>query len=94
MGDVLESAVGRTVLATCNARFLLEMEHSEVDLARQTFQLSPGEVEFLESCARTDEYADGLLLLGKQRTGLRVLRAPTLIHRLITTRPGEWGRQQ
>ncbi len=94
VGDVLESAVGRTVLAACNARFLLEMEHSEVDLARQTFQLSPGEVEFLEGCTRTDEYSDCLLLLGKQRTGLRVLRAPTLIHRLITTRPGEWGRRQ
>lgn len=92
VGDVLESAAGRTVLAVCNARFLLEMEPAEIDLARQTFRLSRGEVEFLGSCARTDEYSDGLLLLGKQRTGLRILRAPELIHRLITTRPGEWGR--
>ncbi len=94
VADVLESGVGRTVLGLCNAKFLLEMEHSEADLARQTFNLSRGEVEFLGSCARTDEHSDCLLLLGKQHTGLRIPRAPELIHRLITTRPGEWGRNR
>ncbi len=89
VGDVVSTELGRTLLNMCHAKFLLEMEQNELELAAQTFRLTAGEVEYLQGCGRTSEYSDCLLLLGKQRVGLRILRAPVLTHRLITTKPGE-----
>jgi len=85
--DVVSSPIGRTVINNCHTVFLLQLKPTEIPLARDAFKLSPGEVEFLEGCERTERYSDCLLSLGKRRIGLRVLRAPESVHRLITSLP-------
>lgn len=82
--DVLQTDAGRTILGNCYTKVLMQMESAEVDRAREAFKLTVGEEAFLRSCGRTEQYADCLLLLGPQHVGLRVLRAPAEIHRLIT----------
>ena len=90
--DVVSSVMGRTILNICHTTLLLEMKSDEIRLAKETFDLTPGEVEFLKGCRRTDKYSDGLLLLGKQHVGLRVPKAPAGVHRLITA-PRRRGRE-
>jgi type IV secretory pathway VirB4 component len=85
--DMLESKTGQTIISNCDSKFLLAMEAHEVALAQQTFNLTPGEVEFLRRCGRGEDYADCLLLLGQQHTGLRIHQAPAGIHRLIEAKP-------
>lgn len=85
--DVVSSVIGRTIINNCHTVFLLQLKPTEIPLARDAFKLSPGEVEFLEGCERTERYSDCLLSVGRRRIGLRILRAPDAVHRLITSRP-------
>lgn len=86
--DVVSSPIGRTLINNCFVKVLLQMEPGEARLTAESFNLTPGELDYLLGCERTERYSDCLLILGKRRMGLRVLKAPAGIHRLLTARPG------
>ncbi len=87
-GDLLESELGRAVVANAATQILLRQAPQALSRLVESFDLSEGERAFLAG-ARPGE---GLLIGGADRVGFRALASPAE-HRLITTDPAELARE-
>lgn len=86
-----DELIGRTIASNCHTAFLLQMKPHEADLARSAFELTNGEREFLGNCGRREGHSECLLVMGKERTGLQVLKAPEMIHQMIRSKDASEG---
>jgi hypothetical protein len=82
--DLLDTDLGRAVVANAATQILLRQAPQAIDAVTTTFDLSAGEREFL----LTAERGHALLSAGRHRAAFHALAAD-LEHQLITTDPAE-----
>jgi type IV secretory pathway VirB4 component len=83
-GDLLSSELGQAVVSNAATQLLLRQAPQALDRVGDAFHLSDGERRHLLTCAP----GQGLLLVGEERTPLRVV-ASASEHALVTTNPAE-----
>ncbi|WP_239647062.1 VirB4 family type IV secretion system protein [Nocardiopsis salina] len=84
VGDVLDSELGRVVIANAATQILLKQAPQALDRVAETFQLSSGETHLVGSAPR----GCALLVAGHQRVGFAPV-ASEAEHQLITSDPAE-----
>lgn len=89
VGDVLDSELGRVVIANAATQVLLKQAPQNLDRVAETFHLSTGETHLVSTAPR----GCALLVAGHQRVGFHPLASPTE-HQLITSDPAELAAMQ
>lgn len=84
VGDVLDTEMGRVVIANAATQVLLKQAPQNLDRVAETFHLSVGETHLVSTAPR----GCALLVAGHQRVGLHPVASPEE-HRLITSDPAE-----
>ena len=84
VGDVLDSELGRVVIANAATQILLKQAPQNLDRVAETFHLSTGETHLVNTAPR----GCALLVAGHQRVGFGPL-ASAAEHQLITSDPAE-----
>lgn len=87
--DLLRSEGGKSILNTTSTKILLRQNSSNLDLISKTLALNEKERDYLLRAER----GQGLMISEQGRYEF-IVRAPPLIHSLITTDPNEKGAVQ
>ncbi len=87
--DFLLSPYGRPIITNSSLQILLKQSPAMIDIVEKTFNLSPGEKNFLLETP----VGEGLFFAGLKRAVMRVLASP-FEDRIITTKPEELLEQQ
>lgn len=87
--DFLLSPYGRPIITNSSLQILLKQSPAMIDIVEKTFNLSPGEKNFLLETP----VGEGLFFAGLKRAVMRVLASP-FEDRVITTKPEELLEQQ
>ncbi|WP_236568033.1 VirB4 family type IV secretion system protein [Nocardiopsis sp. FR6] len=89
VGDVLDTELGRVVMANAATQILFKQAPQNLDRVAEAFHLSTGETHLVSTAPR----GCALLVAGHQRVGFHPLASP-VEHQLITSDPAELAAMQ